>query len=70
MLVSQADLQEAEGEVDEADLGVDITDIPAPAVPAVASGDVEKVKKKRKKTEHGDGASGSKDAAPPAQVLI
>lgn len=65
----QADLQDAEGELDEADMGVDITDVPAPEVPAVAAGSPEKVKKKRKKPEDAAGASGSKDAAAPDEVL-
>jgi hypothetical protein len=65
----QANLHEAEGELDEAELGVDITDVPAPEVPAVASGGAEKIKKKRKKPEEAAGASGSKDAAAPAEVM-
>lgn len=50
-------------------MGVDITDVPAPEVPAVAAGSPEKMKKKRKKPEDAAGASGSKDAAAPAEVF-
>ena len=50
-------------------MGVNTTDVPAPDVPAVASDGPEKIKKKRKKPEEAAGASGSKDAAAPAEVL-
>ena len=63
----QAEVQEAAGELEAADTGADLEDVPAPAVPAVASGDVEKAKKKRKKNE-ADGPSGSKD--PPSLVSL
>ncbi len=55
--------------MEEADVGVNITDVPAPEVPAVAAGGGEKIKKKRKKPEEAAGASGSKDAAAPAEVI-
>ncbi len=46
--------------MEEADVGVNITDVPAPEVPVVAAGGGEKIKKKRKKPE---------EAAAPAEVL-
>ena len=67
-LSPQAEVMEAEGELEHAEMGADITDVPAPAVPAVASGEVEKVKKKRKKSDLDAAASGSKNAAAPSQV--
>lgn len=55
--------------MEEADLGVNITAVPKLEVPAVAFGGAEKIKKKRKKPEEAEGASGSKDGAAPAEVL-
>ena len=58
----QADLQEADGEVQDAELGVDLSDLPSPTAAAAPAQDVQKVKKKRKKAEN------SEAAAPEAEV--
>ena len=68
----QAELQEGDGELQDAELAADIPDAPSPtaaAAAAAAPAEVQKVKKKRKKTDNAEAPAAAAEVQPSINVF-